>query len=421
MIFKIKSKALIFLTINIFLAGLYISLNPFSNRILISTDGPERVLKTLEDVAQEKTIISDNDKENPFIPPEYFLIQKLSETAQNQTTQDLNNDTFTIEGNQYHYDQNPFRKLGLYQEMPDEYYNFKSGGKLIKGASYYRIKHKKHYCDQVDLYNLYNPSNLFNQMNFISDYSQDESLIREEVMKKIGNDVMPGVEMSATESHKAIYDMAVNTTMMFFKRSVIHSVYEINKEWACNSQMYNHIPGAGVITRKDLLVETIKEYTQKYQNRPHCINSIFPQAYRLYDEQECQQFLSLISSEQYINQKEQEPVQYLLKHGNGPHRGLGLYLVTSPYEKYIQRAYENGTQCGIETKNIIVQKYISNPLLLDKQNKFDFRIYMLVASANPLIVYYHDGFLRVSLSKYDKNSTEKKRSFYKYTFIQRNF
>ena len=67
--------------------------------------------------------------------------------------------------------------------------------------------------------------------------------------------------------------MAINGTMMFFKRSVIHSVYEINKEWACedskkylpiiiiilgNSQMYNHIPGAGVITRKDLLVETIK-------------------------------------------------------------------------------------------------------------------------------------------------------------------
>ena len=29
---------------------------------------------------------------------------------------------------------------------------------------------------------------------------------------------------------------------------------------------------------------------------------------------------------------------------------------------------------------------------------------MLVASVNPLIVYYHDGFLRLSLQKYDKYS-----------------
>ena len=32
---------------------------------------------------------------------------------------------------------------------------------------------------------------------------------------------------------------------------------------------------------------------------------------------------------------------------------------------------------------------------------------MLVASTNPLIVYYHDGFLRVSLDLYDINSKDK--------------
>lgn len=30
---------------------------------------------------------------------------------------------------------------------------------------------------------------------------------------------------------------------------------------------------------------------------------------------------------------------------------------------------------------------------------------MLISSINPLRIYYHDGFLRVSLKKYDKYST----------------
>ena len=67
--------------------------------------------------------------------------------------------------------------------------------------------------------------------------------------------------------------------------------------------------------------------------------------------------------------------------------------------------------CGKLKQSLVAQKYISNPLLLDRGNKFDFRIYMLVASVNPLIVYYHDGFLRVSLSTYDKFSKTKNVHF----------
>jgi len=32
---------------------------------------------------------------------------------------------------------------------------------------------------------------------------------------------------------------------------------------------------------------------------------------------------------------------------------------------------------------------------------------MMIASVNPLIVYYFDGFLRVSMSRYDKDSTDR--------------
>lgn len=51
----------------------------------------------------------------------------------------------------------------------------------------------------------------------------------------------------------------------------------------------------------------------------------------------------------------------------------------------------------------MVQKYISNPNLING-HKYDFRVYLLIASTDPLIVYYHDGFLRVTILKFDRNS-----------------
>jgi len=70
-------------------------------------------------------------------------------------------------------DSNPFKKLGAYQDMPESYYNFKTGGRFLPGIQYYGIKHNPSYCDAVDLYNLHNPDNIFNNMNFITDYAED--------------------------------------------------------------------------------------------------------------------------------------------------------------------------------------------------------------------------------------------------------
>ena len=52
---------------------------------------------------------------------------------------------------------------------------------------------------------------------------------------------------------------------------------------------------------------------------------------------------------------------------------------------------------------MIMQRYVCGELAYQKR-KFDLRIYYLIASTDPLVVYYHDGSLRVALATYNDKS-----------------
>lgn len=95
-----------------------------------------------------------------------------------------------------------------------------------------------------------------------------------------------------------------------------------------------------------------------------------------------------------------------MKVGAGTHQGLGVEVLSEELEEKIVNKYESGSLCGKIKDDTIAQKYIANPLLIYDNQKFDFRIYVLVASTNPLIAYYRDGFVRVSLQKYDSHTSE---------------
>jgi hypothetical protein len=52
--------------------------------------------------------------------------------------------------------------------------------------------------------------------------------------------------------------MSINATLMFTKRVNIHEYLEIGKQVGCISQMYGHIPGHGILIRKDMNVKMVK-------------------------------------------------------------------------------------------------------------------------------------------------------------------
>jgi len=274
----------------------------------------------------------------------------------------------------------------------------------------YGFVHNPGYCEQVDMYNLLHQEKLFKSLKFISDYNADELLVRE-ILSQFGEDSFADLYFAVPENI-AERVFPLDALALFFKKTQLVGLYEPNKEIICFSQMYNHIPGHGVLVRKDLVVDSFRDYTKKFVDRQQCIKDInIPKSMRLYVKEECEEFFADVNSQDYKDRKQQEPIQYIIKKGYGAHRAIGIELFQDKFEQYIRDSYKNGAQCGMDNKSIVAQYYIPNPLLLDKENKFDFRIYLLVASIDPLIVYYHDGFLRVSLSKYDKYSKDKNVHF----------
>jgi len=164
------------------------------------------------------------------------------------------------------------------------------------------------------------------------------------------------------------------------------------------------------LKRKDLIVNKVAKYMDKFKGREQCFNNetFFPFSYRLYRTDECKEFFRILNSEAYKTSLAEEPIQYLIKVGYGAHRAKGVYLLDQEQTAKLKKKYgSKGSKCGKVKRRLIAQTYVTNPLLLDMNNKFDFRVYMLVASTNPLIAYYHDGFLRVSLHTYDKFSNDR--------------
>lgn len=131
-------------------------------------------------------------------------------------------------------------------------------------------------------------------------------------------------------------------------------------------------------------------------------------SYRLYDPQECRAFFEYLDSPAYREIMNKYGIAFIMKEGRDIHRGEGINLFTAKVEQKYRSQYDNGRACEyMRDKTVQAQRYIPNPMLY-KGHKIEVRIYFVIASTNPLIIYSQNlAHLRMCGVPFDLFSTQK--------------
>ncbi|XP_019712934.1 tubulin polyglutamylase TTLL5 isoform X1 [Hippocampus comes] len=148
-------------------------------------------------------------------------------------------------------------------------------------------------------------------------------------------------------------------------------------------QKVNHFPRSYELTRKDRLYKNIQRMQEGHGFKNF---HIVPQT-----------FVLPLEYQQFCSSYAQDKGPWIIK-PVASSRGRGIYLVSNP------------NQISMD-ENILVSRYIHNPLLID-EFKFDVRLYVLVTSYDPLLIYvYEEGLARFATVKYDRTPKNIKNTF----------
>jgi tubulin polyglutamylase TTLL11 len=105
-----------------------------------------------------------------------------------------------------------------------------------------------------------------------------------------------------------------------------------------------------------------------------------------------QQYGEFCDTLRHVHEKRRKPI-YIIKPDEGS-QGDGIYLIQEPKDYMFNN------------KHHIAQQYISNPLLIESL-KFDFRVYVVLASLEPLEVYIcKEGLTRFCTMPYQTPSNK---------------
>ena len=113
--------------------------------------------------------------------------------------------------------------------------------------------------------------------------------------------------------------------------------------------------------------------------------NIMPLSFVLDDPEECRQYFEHLQTD--------HESWWILKPSHGS-RGVGISIHTNT--SFLHKKFD---QCN-NKEQYIVQRYLS-PLLLIQGRKFDIRGLVVIGGTNPYMLFYHEGYLRVSVERFN--------------------
>jgi hypothetical protein len=208
-------------------------------------------------------------------------------------------------------------------------------------------------------------------------------------------EVQPTKENKDNKLPRAV--LLANQETLGFK-SIISSQYYINvkKHYFIQSEstkIHNHLSNNSSICNKKEMFKNMKKF---YEARDLNVFEKMPLTFHIETGPTDPQF-------QLFSSNFEEGSIWIIKPGESTNRGKGIKVSSSLGEikSLISRNTENRTY--------IVQKYISNPLLINKR-KFDIRCYALVTTFADHVqgYFFKEGYLRTSCKEFNVKNTKDK-------------
>ncbi|CAB9507540.1 polyglutamylase TTLL5 [Seminavis robusta] len=188
---------------------------------------------------------------------------------------------------------------------------------------------------------------------------------------------------------------AIATYRVLYMRKSRHKKdFSVGLPW----QRLSRVPSGAVLEPKDSFFKRLNTLQEQYDaTHDDGRNLIYflPETYQLEQKNDRHKFVSRIMEEKKMG-RNRPWVLKKAKINNG--RGIEMLPPDSPaLYSAAARAKED------DDNNYIVQSYVCNELTWFNGKKFDLRFFWLVASIDPLIVLYHDGYARVAAAKYNES------------------